>query len=118
MDLDAIIKVATLVLAAVAALVSWLNFRKSGSQKVAQFRKEWIENLRSHLAEYNSLRYKISVSRQRAKDVDKKAEKDAAHKEVEVAYNRISYVMYYIRLMLNKGEIVTRRAFGNDGCAR
>ena len=107
MDTNSISQIATLIFAGFAAIVSWLNFLKSGSQKVAQFRKEWIENLRTHLAEYNSLRFRIQWttaeinSAIESKDEKKVFELRAINDE---AFRRISYVIAYVRLMLNDGE--------------
>lgn len=105
-DLESISQIITLIFAGFAALLSWLNFRKSGSQKLAQFRKEWIENLRIHLAEYNSLRFRIHTTTQaieHAKKTNKQRTAALTEKRDE-ALKRMGYVIAYIRLMMNEGE--------------
>ena len=106
-DLDAAVKTITLIFAGAAALVSWLGYKKSGSQKIAQFRKEWIENLRSHLAEYNSLRFQIITKRREFEKATKAGRGDRQRElraSIDASLQRLSYVLAYIRLMLNKGE--------------
>lgn len=104
MSPDDTVKVITLLLAGVAAFISWLNFRKSGSQKVAQFRKEWIENLRIHFAEFESTWYIIRVLRaenEKTTDVDSKAR---IRNDLKAKYERFAYLRRYILLMLNPEE--------------
>jgi hypothetical protein len=111
LSLDNLIKVLTFALAAAAAYISWLNFRKSGTQKLAHFRKEWIENLRTHMAEYNALRYKIAYYKiviAAAEESDEHDKIAALRKERNNAFDRAAFVTYYIRLMLNMNEELHR----------
>lgn len=104
MSLDDAVKIVTLLLAGVAALISWLNFRKSGSQRIAQFRKEWIENLRVHFAEFESTWYIIRVLNAQLKIAIDDAIGTKLREEKQAKYERIAYLRRYILLMLNPEE--------------
>ena len=45
-----IVGIAGLIASATAALLAFLNYRRQGKTKIAEFRREWIEELRSDLA--------------------------------------------------------------------
>ena len=49
-DLASAVSFGTFVFAAVAAFISFQNFRFSGSKRVAEFRQEWLWDFRKHLA--------------------------------------------------------------------
>jgi hypothetical protein len=104
--------IGTAMIAVVTLYVSYKGFRQTKSQKLAEFRKDWIENLRSHFSEFGSLVFHARALKRitdmhtenKEKDIENKADED--YKETFV---RLKYVHEYIRLMLNPSEDLHRQ---------
>jgi hypothetical protein len=63
--------IAAIASACISALTSYSASKRSGVQKIAEFRKEWIENLRVHFAEFHSTYFRLALlvmKYRRAKD--------------------------------------------------
>ena len=90
----------------ISAIILYLNRKAVSRQKIAEFRKEWIENLRQHLGEYVSVAYKRNVTN-KAYDRARKNNPEEAHAEREelVRLNeRFGYLHSYILMNLNPQE--------------
>jgi hypothetical protein len=109
MDFDQLVSLATLVLAGVAASVSWLNFRKSGTQKLAQYRKEWIEDLRKHLSEFIAICFERISKRpnREAQGFDPDGADPRENNNSD--WSRLVFLLAYLQLMLNKKEDLHQR---------
>jgi hypothetical protein len=95
---------AAIATAVISALTSWSASRRSGIQKIAEFRKEWIENLRIHFAEYYSTCIAISLVIKQYVGAKDATNKDTIGEQMKVKYERLNYLHNYIVLMLNPAE--------------
>jgi len=95
---------AAIASAVISALTSYAASRRSGVQKIAEFRKEWIENLRTHFAEFHSTCAEISVVVKQYDNARDNNAKDRIGEEMKAKMGRLSYLHNYIVLMLNPAE--------------
>ena len=107
MTAELILNIATLVAALAAAVTGIWAVRRAGFQKLAEFRKEWIENLRLHLAEYLAMTYAVRALDQ-ITDIDlQKNDPELAKlkiNEYQTSLNRLVQLQSYITMMLNEDE--------------
>jgi hypothetical protein len=95
---------AALASAGVSALTSWSMSRRSGVQKIAEFRKEWIENLRVNFAEFHSTCSLLTLVIKQYKAAKDFAAQERLGEEMKARYERLNYLHNYIVLMLNPSE--------------
>jgi hypothetical protein len=92
---------------AFVAIASFQAIRRSGRQRIGEFRKEWIEDLRVHLAEILALNAS-QLQMQRESDgvlaLNPDAILYAKEEEMKKASERKFYLISYVQLMLNKAE--------------
>ena len=92
---------------AFVALVSLQSVRSNGVQRVGEFRKEWIESLRIHLAEILSLSAsRLQQTQERALNPDFVSGIGAYQSDEYLTkkWERLFYLTSYVQLMLNKSE--------------
>jgi hypothetical protein len=85
--------------------------KATGAQRLAEFRKEWVENLRLHIAEFHSLAFNRLVLSTTNDDLGETAPShrkvesiNRNQKEISASLMRTSYLKSYIDLMLNPNE--------------
>jgi hypothetical protein len=96
--------IAAIASACISALTSYSASKRSGVQKIAEFRKEWIENLRVHFAEFHSTYFRLALlvmKYRRAKDA---GQKHQFGEQMHDGFVRLQYLHNYIILMLNPAE--------------
>jgi hypothetical protein len=92
---------------AFVALVSLQSIRRNADQRVAEFRKEWIENLRIHLAEIISLsasRQQLAQDREHMPAFYTTPPLFKSDEYLQKKWERFFYLTSYVQLMLNSSE--------------
>jgi hypothetical protein len=95
---------AAIASAGISALTSWSMSRRTGIQKIAEFRKEWIENLRIHFAEFHSICVGLTIGIRQYRRQKNEQERHRLSLEIKDKYERLHYLHNYILLMLNPSE--------------
>lgn len=114
---------ATLIAALSAAYFSHRTIALQGKQRLAEFRKEWIENLRIHLANYRAADFRRKNAKVNMAKFQKNQNKDQntlwAERYLEFT-EESSREFHYVSLCLNEGEpehsalLVRMRAHQNE----
>jgi hypothetical protein len=98
---------ATAAIALITLFIAVSNRKALRNQKIAEFRKEWIENLRGHFAEFVTLQKRARLARA-FRDRARKAEQQEKAEEFNSQYvelvEKLAYNRSYLSLMLNPKE--------------
>ena len=87
---------------ALVAITTLFSVRRNAQSRIAEFRKEWIENLRGHLSEFSGLCLTLTRI-----EIARRANEDSEHgtnSELVKHFERLYSVQSYIILMLNENE--------------
>jgi hypothetical protein len=104
--------VAAISTAVVSALVSLSLSKRNRSQRIAEFRQEWIDNLRSHIAEFVGLIHRI-------KNVSFSDDTDIAKGKLLEQYNAdLMRIESFVSLLLNHDEAPSKRLVDTVGQTR
>ncbi len=99
---------ATLIAALGAVYFSHRSLQIQRKQKLAEFRKEWIENLRTHLAEFTAATYRRATAKQRLEVYSNKSKNIQLAREWREKYMQFTEEVArhnsYIILCLNGKE--------------
>ncbi len=99
--------IATLTLACVTIIVSLRSGAKQKNQKIAEFRKEWVEDLRSKLAEFdrsNTIIVIRAAERTRARKNKEETRVSELNSIISKCLDDQLYSARYVYLMLNQKE--------------
>lgn len=90
--------VATILIAFITLFVALRSNSRANNQKIAEFRQQWIDDLRDQVSYYFKISHQIATSFLVA------GNEKVAHQDTQDHYAELFELEYYVRLKLNPGE--------------